>query len=132
LELCCRAPDGPDKRICGPDYGIPTDSDTETVTRPCTYPARAGAITIRTLDDAGNLLSETNSGGLLSGVWLTNCYDQYLRRTNCVVLNGSTVLSSNVYGYDLASRMSSAGDGINWGWDTIVTLRRLCQLCERG
>ncbi len=73
----------------------------------------AGVTTSRVLDDAGNLISESYSGGLLNGLSVTNGYDQYLRRTNCVVLNGSSVLSSNVYGFDSASRLQTAGDGVN-------------------
>ncbi len=73
----------------------------------------AGVTTSRVLDDPGNLISESYAGGLLNGVSVTNGYDQYLRRTNCVVLNGSSVLSSNVYGFDSASRLQTAGDEVN-------------------
>ncbi len=75
--------------------------------------AYAAVTTARVLDDAGNLISESYTGGLLNGVSVTNGYDQFLRRTNCAVLNGSTVLSSNVYGFDTASRLQTAGDGVN-------------------
>jgi YD repeat-containing protein len=48
-----------------------------------------------TYNDLGNVLSETNSTGLLSGQSVTNGYDQYLRRTNVVLLgSGSTTAST--------------------------------------
>jgi RHS repeat-associated protein len=73
----------------------------------------AGMTTTRVYDDAGDLLCETNSGGVLSGLSITNGYDQFLRRTNMSVLSGASVLSLSVFTYDSASRMHSAGDGAN-------------------
>jgi len=64
-------------------------------------------------DDLGNLLSESYSGGPLSGLSITNGYDQFLRRTNLVLLSGSSVLSSTAYKYDTASRLSTVSDGTN-------------------
>src|SRR5205814_59543 len=39
-----------------------------------------------TLNDAGNVLVQNNTAGILSGISVTNGFDQYLRRTNLVVL----------------------------------------------
>jgi RHS repeat-associated protein len=66
-----------------------------------------------TYDDAGDLLTESYSGGPLNGISITNGYDGLLRRTNLVALNGSTVLSRTAYGYDTASRLFSVSDGTN-------------------
>lgn len=62
---------------------------------------------------AGNLLSESYSGGPLSGLMLTNSYDAFLRRTNLALKNGSTTLLSHGYAYDDASRLFSVSDGTN-------------------
>ncbi len=70
-------------------------------------------ITTRAYNDAGNLLSESYSGGPLNGLSVTNGYDALLRRTNLVALNGSTVLSRTTYGYDAASRLFTVSDGTN-------------------
>jgi RHS repeat-associated protein len=66
-----------------------------------------------TLNDPGNVLVENNVAGILSGISLTNGFDQYLRRTNLVVLNGSTVLVSNSFLFDAASRLNAVSDGTN-------------------
>jgi len=63
------------------------------------------------LNDAGQLLSESYSGGPLSGLLVTNTYDPYLRRITNAVFNGSTLLSATAYGYDLASRLSGVTNG---------------------
>ncbi len=59
-------------------------------------------------NDAGNLLRESYAGGPLSGVGVTNMFDQLLRRTNV-----TTVGSRSLYGYDEASRLASVSDGTN-------------------
>ena len=64
-------------------------------------------------NDAGQLLSETNSAGTLAGIRLTNGYDQYLRRTNLALLNQSTPLASESCAYDSASRLQTVSDGNN-------------------
>ena len=61
---------------------------------------------------ANELLSETFSGGTLTGLAVTNGYDQYLRRTNLTALS-SGVLSRTAYGYDNASRLLNVSDGTN-------------------
>jgi RHS repeat-associated protein len=60
---------------------------------------------LRQFNQAGQVLSETWSGGSLDGLIVTNQFDQYLRRTNLALMNGGAVLSSTAYGYDSASRM---------------------------
>ena len=61
---------------------------------------------------AGQLLSETFTGGSLAGLSITNGYDQFLRRTNLTAL-GAGVLNRTDYGYDAASRLQSVSDGSN-------------------
>lgn len=60
---------------------------------------------------AGNLLSESFSGGVLNGLSVTNGYDQFLRRTKLSALSGGTQFLSEDYGYDDASRLSTVDDG---------------------
>src|ERR1044071_6617040 len=66
-----------------------------------------------TYNDANQLLSETNSAGTLAGLRVTNCYDQFMRRTNLSALNASTLLTFSTYSYDSASRFASVSDGTN-------------------
>jgi len=61
---------------------------------------------------AGQLLTESWSGGPLNGLTVTNGYDQFQRRTNLTTL-ASGVLSQTMYGYDAASRLSTVNDGNN-------------------
>jgi len=58
------------------------------------------------------LLGESFSGGPLTGLSVTNGYDQYLRRTNLTALAAS-LLSQTTYGYDNASRLLTVNDGNN-------------------
>ena len=73
-------------------------------------------------NDAGQLLSEiySGSGSLLDGLSVTNGYDQYLRRTNLILLNSSSdVLAATGYGYDSASRLQTVGSadgGVYYGY----------------
>src|SRR5439155_3926876 len=70
--------------------------------------------TTRAYDDPGDLLSERYTGGRLGGLSITNGYDQYLRRTNLVLLSSpSAPLSSTTYRYDNASRALSVSDTTN-------------------
>ena len=66
-----------------------------------------------TLDLAGDLLDEAYSGGPLSGLSVTNGFDTIMRRTNNVILNGSTVLCKVTNNYDTVSRLSVVSDGTN-------------------
>lgn len=61
---------------------------------------------------AGELLSESYSGGILNGLAVTNGYDQFMRRTNLTAL-ASGVMSRALYSYDNASRLSTVSDGTN-------------------
>jgi RHS repeat-associated protein len=61
----------------------------------------------------GEPLSESYSGGPLSGLVVSNRYDGLLRRTNVTLLNTSTVLTATGYGYDAASRLAEVSDGTN-------------------
>jgi len=72
--------------------------------------AQNGMTTTRTYDDANNLLSETDSGSLLTGLSVTNGYDHYLRRTNLSLLYQSSTLQTINYGYDNASRLKTVTD----------------------
>jgi YD repeat-containing protein len=64
-------------------------------------------------NDAGLLLVETNSSGLLTGWSVTNGYDNYMRRMTLVVLLNGTPLWTNIFKYDTASRLASASDNKN-------------------
>src|SRR6266516_4651044 len=62
--------------------------------------------------DANQLLNETNSAGTLAGLWVTNIYDNYLRRSSVSALTSSSqLLSSNAYAYDYGSRLTNVTDG---------------------
>jgi RHS repeat-associated protein len=68
-----------------------------------------GITTTLTLNDASEELSESFSAGVLNGLSVTNGYDSYLRRSTLWASGyGSTTTS---YGYDNASRLSTASDG---------------------
>jgi RHS repeat-associated protein len=64
-------------------------------------------------DLANDMLSESNSGGVLNGLMVSNQFDAYLRRTNMALLNGNTPMSQAIYGYDNASRLAVVSDGTN-------------------
>ena len=61
---------------------------------------------------AGNLLTESFSGGPLNGLSVSNQFDNFLRRTNLSIL-GATTPSQTAYGYDAASRLATVNDGNN-------------------
>ena len=65
------------------------------------------------LNDAGQTLSESYTGGPLDGISVTNAYGNFLRRFKQVVLSGSTVLTTVTNGFDAASRLASVSDGTN-------------------
>ncbi|HEV2210658.1 MAG TPA: RHS repeat-associated core domain-containing protein [Verrucomicrobiae bacterium] len=62
---------------------------------------------------AGQVLSESYSGGTLSGLSVTNGYDAYMRRTTLAALNSGSPLLQDAFTYDNASRLKSAQDGPN-------------------
>jgi YD repeat-containing protein len=70
-------------------------------------------VTARTLNDAGEILCETNSAGILSGLSVTNGYDALLRRTSLTALNSSTPLLQYSMSFDAASRLLTVSDGTN-------------------
>ena len=71
-------------------------------------------VTTVTLNDAGETLRESYSGGPLNGLSITNRFDSLLRRINVSILNSpSSILASTTYGYDAASRLSTVSDGTN-------------------
>ena len=61
-------------------------------------------------NDAGQLLAQTNSGGTLAGLQVTNGYDQYLRRAALAGLNSSTPKVQLSFSYDAASRLQRVTD----------------------
>jgi RHS repeat-associated protein len=69
-----------------------------------------GITTILAYNTAGELLSQSFSGGLLAGLSVTNGYDPYLRRTNLASLNASTLLTLHTFSYDAASRLQTVTD----------------------
>ena len=56
-------------------------------------------------------MSESNSGGILNGIAVTNAYDTYLRRSSVIVAGYPGTLNS--YTYDTAGRLSIVSDGTN-------------------
>jgi RHS repeat-associated protein len=70
-------------------------------------------VTALALNDAGEILIETNSGGPLNGIWITNSYDALLRRTSLAALNSSTPLLQYSMSFDAASRLLTVSDGAN-------------------
>jgi RHS repeat-associated protein len=72
---------------------------------------QGGSSTIRTFDDAGNLLAESMTGGTLNGLSVNSTFDAFLRRNTINFKSGSTVLGSSTSTYDNASRLQSVTDG---------------------
>jgi RHS repeat-associated protein len=70
-------------------------------------------VTTLTLNDAGELLQETNAGGVLGGLAVTNGFDGLLRRTTVSFLSPSNVPVTTTYTYDAASRLLGVSDGTN-------------------
>jgi RHS repeat-associated protein len=70
-------------------------------------------VTTRVFNDAGNLVSESYSGGPLDGFSITNGYDRFLRRTNLVVLHSITPILQQSFSYDASSRLGTVSDGTN-------------------
>ena len=58
-------------------------------------------------------VSETNSGGVLNGLMVSNTYDGLQRRTGVAVWRNGLLLWGYTNGYDDASRITSVSDGIN-------------------
>ena len=56
--------------------------------------------------EAGLVLSDSWTGGLLNGLSVTNGYDAFLRRTNLSLLNGSTLQVATAYDFDVAGRLA--------------------------
>ncbi len=72
------------------------------------------AITLVTLNDAGETLLETNLTGVLAGLSVTNAFDQFLRRTNLSLLSSiSHLLTSTADSFDAASRLSAVSESTN-------------------
>jgi RHS repeat-associated protein len=78
--------------------------------RPATI-TQGSLVTKQTYNFASELLGESYVGGILNGLFVTNRYDTYLRRTNVTALNGGTALSLANYGYDNASQLQTVDDG---------------------
>ena len=80
-------------------------------------PGRQKTVTFGAITDtlwynlADQLLGETYSGGNVGGLAVTNIYDNYLRRTNVTVFNGTKAVAQENYSFDNASRLSTASDG---------------------
>ncbi len=65
------------------------------------------------LDDAGNLLQESYTGGPLNGVIVTNHYDALLRLDSSGLRVSASLRLNHGYSYGDASRLLTAGDGTN-------------------
>jgi RHS repeat-associated protein len=73
-----------------------------------------GSTTVtRAYNDAGQLLSETYSGGPLDGLSVNNGYDSLLRRTTLALNSQLSTPNSAAYTYDPASRLHTVSDGTN-------------------
>jgi len=59
----------------------------------------------------GQLTSEAATAGPLSGLAVTNRYDDWHRRTSAILRQGASALTSRSFTYDAAGRMASTGDG---------------------
>ncbi len=71
------------------------------------------AVTLLSYNDAGQLLAETNSAGLLAGLALASGYDQLLRRTSLTLQQSGNPLIQQSFGFDAASRLLTVNDGNN-------------------
>ena len=58
-------------------------------------------------------MTESYTGGPLSGLTVSNRYNALLRRTTKGVWNGAAWLAQTRYTYDTASRLSTVSDGNN-------------------
>lgn len=68
--------------------------------------------TDRTYSLAGQLLTESYTNGFLDGLTITNTYDSLLRRSHLETLSSSSqILTSTLYTYDNASRLSTVDNG---------------------
>jgi hypothetical protein len=65
------------------------------------------------IDDANELLSETNSTRLLAGLSVTNGYDNALRRTDLAAQYSSAPLLHYSFGFDSAGRPQAVNNGLN-------------------
>jgi len=70
-------------------------------------------VTTRNLSTNGQLLSETNSVGVLNGLMLSNVYDGIRRRTGVSVWRNGSLLWGYTNGYDINSRLLTVSDGTN-------------------
>lgn len=65
------------------------------------------------LDDAGNLLQESYTGGPLNGVIVTNHYDDLLRRDSSGLRVAAALRFNHGYSYTTASQLETVSDGVN-------------------
>ena len=78
---------------------------------------------------AGQLLSETWSGGTLAGLGVTNLYDHLLRRTNLTLNAQQSTLNSTAYAYDPASRLKTITSSTNaFGYSYIANSLLVSQI----
>jgi len=74
-----------------------------------------GVTTTLAYNDAGQPVTESYSGGLLSGVTVSNAYDGFLRRTGLAVYTNINYnpIYLTTFGYDAASRLKAVTNGAN-------------------
>jgi YD repeat-containing protein len=80
------------------------------------------------------LLTESFSGGPLSGLSVTNRYDALLRRTN-LVFGGAGMVNQTLYTFDTSSRLqlvSNAALGVTYGYLTNSGLVRALTFADSG
>jgi RHS repeat-associated protein len=99
--------------------GVSYSDHTAAVTYGCdrlgrqTTVSQGQAVTVRAYNIAGQLLSESYTGGPLDGLSVTNGYDSLLRRTALTLNSQLSTLNSVAYGYDPASRLQTVADANN-------------------
>ena len=111
--------------LTGTMAGVDYSDSTPDVTFAYDRGGRAHTITdaagthTRTYNARGGLKTESISGGILDLVQVNASYDEYLRRQYAQAVQGATVLVSQSYGYDSASRLetiTSGGQSVTYGY----------------
>ena len=72
---------------------------------------QGGITTTKTYTAAGQLETETYTGGPLHGLSITNSYDTLLRRERLQLSGTPNVEPESIFGYDDASRLETVSDG---------------------
>jgi RHS repeat-associated protein len=74
---------------------------------------QTGFTTTYDYNDAGQVLTETMSGGIMNGISVSRSYNNSLRMDGLNVLNGTTTTYDADYAYDTAGRLQTVINGDN-------------------